>query len=103
MVGEESGRMDIFHRHTDRGCPKSPAVCICRTAKVPPKEWDFVQRVTPGVGAAFAPVEEALRVVFLPDLFRGLTEGLPTRENTRLPVKQAGLAIPDPVLTAPGN
>ena len=32
-----------------------------------------------------------------------LTEGLPTRENTRLPVKQAGLAIPDPVKTAHEN
>ena len=62
-----------------------------------------MQRVTPGVGAAFAPVEEALQEVFLPDLFRGLTEGLLTRENTRLPVKQAGLDIPDPVLTAPEN
>ena len=62
-----------------------------------------MQRVTPGVGAAFGPVEEALREVFVPALFRGLTEGLPTRENTRLPVKQAGLAIPDPVKTAPEN
>ena len=59
--------------------------------------------VTPGVGAAFGLVEEALWEVFLPALFRGLTEGLPTRENTRLPVKQAGLAIPDPDLTAPEN
>ena len=62
-----------------------------------------MQRVTPGVGAAFSPVEEALREVFLQALFRGLTEGLLTRENTRLPVKQAGLAILDPVLTAPEN
>ena len=62
-----------------------------------------MQRVTPGVGAAFGPVEEALREGFVPALFRGLTEGLPTRENTCLPVKQAGLAIPDPVKTAPEN
>ena len=62
-----------------------------------------MQRVTHGAGAAFGPVEEALREVFFPALFRGLTEGLPTRENTRLPVKQAGLAIPDPVKTAPEN
>ena len=60
-----------------------------------------MQRVTPGVGAAFGPVEEALRDVFVPALFRGLTEGLPTRDNTCLPVKQAGMAIPDPVKTAP--
>ena len=40
------------------------------------QEWAFVQRVTPGVGAAFGPVEEALWEVFVPALFRGLTEGL---------------------------
>ena len=62
-----------------------------------------MQRVTSGVGEAFGPVEEALREVFVPALFRGLTEGLPTRENTRLPVKHAGLAIPDPVKTAHEN
>ena len=59
-----------------------------------------MQRVTPGVGTAFGPVEETLREVFVPDLFRGLSEGLPTQENTRLPVNQAGLALPDPVKTA---
>ena len=62
-----------------------------------------MQRVTPGVGAAFGPVEEALWDFFFLALFRGLTEGLPTRENTSLPVKQAGMAIPDPVKTAPEN
>ena len=29
--------------------------------------------------------------------------GLPTRDNTRLPVNQAGLALPDPKQTAPEN
>ena len=62
-----------------------------------------MQRVTHGVGAAFSPVEEALREIFLTALFQGLTERLPTRANTRLPVKQAGMAIPDPVQTAPEN
>ena len=62
-----------------------------------------MQRVTPGVGGVFYPVEEALREVFVPALFQGLKEGLPTRENTCLPAKQAGLAIPDPVKTAPEN
>ena len=28
------------------------------------QEWDFVHRVTPGVGAAFGPVKEALQEVF---------------------------------------
>ena len=62
-----------------------------------------MQRVTPGVGGVFYPVEESLREVFVPALFQGLTEGLPTRENTCLPAKQADLAIPDPVKTAPEN
>ena len=57
------------------------------------QEWDFIQRVTTGVGEAFGPVEESLREIFVPALFRGLLEGLPKRKNTRLPVKQAGLAI----------
>ena len=59
--------------------------------------------MTPKVGAEFGPVKDALREVFVLALFRGLTEGLPTRENTRLLVKQAGLAIPDPVKMAPEN
>ena len=33
------------------------------------QEWAFVQRVTPGLSAAFGLVEEALREVFLPALF----------------------------------
>ena len=62
-----------------------------------------MQRVTPGVGEAFVPVEEALQEIFVPALFRGLTERVTERENTCLPVKQAGLALPDPVQTAPEN
>ena len=57
------------------------------------QEWAFVQRVTPGVGGAFGPVEEALREIFFLALFKGLMEGVPESENTRLPVKQAGLAL----------
>ena len=67
------------------------------------QEWDFVQRVTPGVGEEFGPVEEALREIFVPALFRGLKEGVPARESTRLTVNQAGLDLPDPVQTAPEN
>ena len=80
---------------------KHPQSAYAGMQKSLQQEWAFVQRVTPGVGALFGPVEEVLREVFLPALFRGMTEGLPTRESTRLPVNQAGMAIPDPVLTAP--
>ena len=62
-----------------------------------------MQRVTPGIRDDFFPVEEELRETFLPDLFQGLGEGEPGRRVTRLPVKQAGLAILDPENTAPEN
>ena len=82
---------------------KHPQSAYAGLQKSLQQEWYFVQRVTPGVGAAFGPAEEALREVFVPALFRGLTKGLPMRENTRLSVKKVGLAIPDPVKTAPQN
>ena len=64
-------------------------------------EWVFMQRVTPGIGNAFGLVEKALQETFVPDLFKGLGEGAPERGVTRLPVKQAELALPDPTQTAP--
>ena len=60
-----------------------------------------MQRVTPGIGDTFGPVEKALRETFVPALFEGLGNDVPEREVTRLPVKQAGLALPDLYQTAP--
>ena len=62
-----------------------------------------MQRVTPGVRDAFGPVEYALKEIFVPELFQGLWEGVPERGTTRLPVKQAVLALPDPSQTVPEN
>ena len=59
--------------------------------------------MNPGVGEASGPVEEALWEIFVPALFKVLKEGVPERENTRLTVKKAGLALPDAVQTAPEN
>ena len=67
------------------------------------QEWDFVQRVTPGVGDSFGPAEDALKETFVPAFFKGLREGVTERGVTRLPVKQAGLALPNPSQTAPEN
>ena len=36
------------------------------------QEWIFVQRVTPGVGDAFGPVDEALKDIFVPALYEVL-------------------------------
>ena len=62
-----------------------------------------MQRVTSGVGEAFGLVEEALREIFIPALFEGVREGVPEREITFLPVKQASLALPNQIQTAPEN
>ena len=67
------------------------------------QEWAFVQRVTKGVGDSFGPVEDAQKETFVPALCQGLREGVPERGVTRLPVKRAGLALPDPSLTASEN
>ena len=67
------------------------------------QEWAFVQRVTPGIGDAFGPVEKALRETFVPALFEGLGDGVPERGVTRLTAKQAGFDLPDPSQTAPEN
>ena len=74
----------VSHKH-----PQSAYVGLQKSLQ---QEWAFLQRVTPGVGEAFGPVEEALREIFVPALFKGLKEGVPEHENTRLPLKQAGLA-----------
>ena len=44
-----------------------------------------MQRVTPGVGDAFRPVEKALKETFIPELFEGLADGVPEQGVTRLP------------------
>ena len=62
-----------------------------------------MQRFTPGVGDAFGPMEVALKEIFVLALFQGLQEGVPEQWITRLPVKQAGLDLPDPSQTAPEN
>ena len=62
-----------------------------------------MQRVAPGIRDTFSSVEKAMRKTFVPALFQGLGEGAPERGVTRLPEKQAGLALPDPTLTPPEN
>ena len=62
-----------------------------------------MQRVTPGIGNDFGPVEEDIKTAFIPELFHCVVDGAPGRVITRLSVKQAGLALPDPTRTAPDN
>ena len=62
-----------------------------------------MQWVTTGVGNAFGLVETALKETFVPELFEGLRADVPEQGVTRLTVKQAGLALPDPSQTALEN
>jgi hypothetical protein len=64
------------------------------------QEWQYLQRVVPACGAAFEPVEAAIRTVFLPALLQG-TEGETQRELTSLSVRRAGLGLLNPTRTAP--
>jgi hypothetical protein len=67
------------------------------------QEWQFLQRVTDGLGEEFRGIEEALSTKFLPALF-GVAETDGTlRQLACLPVKKSGLAIPDPTTTADEN
>ena len=62
-----------------------------------------MQRVTQGIGNEFRPVEEDIAKAFVPALFEVVGDGAPGREITRLPVKQAGMALSNPTLTASEN
>ena len=67
------------------------------------QEWQFVQRVTPGVGPLFQPVEERVRDQFIPAVFHCKVEEIPDRAITCLPCKQPGTALPDPTSTSESN
>ena len=67
------------------------------------QEWAFVQHVTPGIGMDFKPVEDELRVTFLPDLFQEDTSQILRRAITGMPFKQAGIALPNPIKTSRDN
>ena len=62
-----------------------------------------MKRVTPDIGMEFQVVEDALRDIFLPDLFQGDTSHIPGREIYGLPVKQNGIALPYPTRTVGEN
>jgi hypothetical protein len=67
------------------------------------QEWQFLQRVTSGLSDEFEVVAEVLAENFLPTLF-GNGKGCDTkRQLACLPVKHAGLALPNPTTTAESN
>jgi hypothetical protein len=60
------------------------------------QEWQFLQRVVPGIGDKFSGVEQAILDDFLPALFDDkICETNKCHALAGLPVKHAGLALPN--------
>jgi hypothetical protein len=63
-------------------------------------EWQYLQRVTPDIAPAFAPLEAAIATVFLPALLATTVEEVAKlRPLLALPTQLGGLGIPDPTTT----
>jgi hypothetical protein len=83
--------------------PRFPQAAYAGLQKSLQQEWQFLQRVTDGLGLEFSAIATALHYDFLPAIF-GIDEASDTlRKMASLPVKFAGLAIPDPTVTAETN
>ena len=67
-------------------------------------EWQFIQCVVPQISEKFEVVKEVLHQQFLPALFKeSLENDDPHLKLASLPVKKAGLALPNPVASADLN
>ena len=87
----------------DRVACRQPQTAYAVLQKSLQKEWALVERVTPDIGMAFQDVEDALWDIFLLALFKGATAHIPRRAITSLPVKQAGISLPNPTRTVEEN
>jgi hypothetical protein len=68
------------------------------------QEWQFVQRFIKEIGGKFTEIEKEISQAFLPALFGDvLDEDDPRQALASLPVKHAGLAIPNPVRSSDMN
>ena len=63
-------------------------------------EWHYMQRTVPGVGTLMVPIGEALREKLFPSLFRGEEITSDFRKILGHSVKNGGLGIPYPRLSA---
>ena len=78
-----------------------PQTAYTGLAKSLQSEWMYLQRVTPGVEDAFAPIEKALAEDFLPALLNASKEEVARlRPLLALSARRAGLGIPNPTQSA---
>ena len=79
--------------------PQSAYTGLTRSLQM---EWRYLQRVLPEAGKHFRPIEEAIRSTFLPALF-GPHVPAPEAKDRDLygiPVRKAGLGLPNPATSA---
>ena len=82
----------------------SPHCAFVGLQKSLQSEWMHLQRVVDDIGSAFQPIEDAILTKFLPALFdTPLAIPPDLRTITSLPVKKAGVGLPNPTSTAPHN
>jgi hypothetical protein len=83
-----------------RKYPQSAYAALTKSLQA---EWQYLQRVLPNSGPAFQPIEDAIHNTFLPSLFLDESITDTQRKLFTLPVRHAGLSIPNPCLTAHRN
>ena len=104
LVSREGVRVDRVGEDTIRGGPQAPTVRLRRTSEATPTVVGICAAGHPRHRRRLKkPVEMALRDKFFQALFQGVGEGTPGRGVTRMPVKQAGLVLPELTKTAPKN
>eukprot|EP00978_Attheya_sp_CCMP212_P001429 scaffold3002_cov64-Attheya_sp.AAC.2 len=84
-------------------CKCYPQLAYAGLQKSLQQVWQFLQRVTDGISTEFESVESSLKNDFLPALLGQSKIGQPLRDLLALPVKHAGIAIPNPTTSAGGN
>ena len=100
-VEEQAGKWADGVRILGKVATRFPQTAYAGLAKSLQHEWQYLQRVTPEVGPQFAEVERALTEGFLPALLKESAEGVAAiREQLALPVRWAGLGVPDPTKTS---
>jgi hypothetical protein len=114
FIGEEDARREWLREKAEvwkeavldlaSAAPNFPQAAYSGLQKSLQQEWQFVQRVTKNIGPEFESVEQALSETFLPTLFGDdYGDDDPRRDISCLPVKWAGLAIPNPTSAADAN
>jgi hypothetical protein len=84
--------------------PNFPQAACSGLQKSLQQEWHFVQQDIKNIGPEFEAVKVALSRTFLPTPFGDdYDDDDPRRDISCLPVKWAGLAVPNPTLAADAN